>query len=75
MLSSCSVRRLLVGGVYSRCGVYSRKYDIHDDEHDIALPPINTCMCSNKRTSAEKALFLDQILHNRMLLESGKDWE
>ena len=27
-LSSCSVRRLFEGGVYSGCGVYSRKYGI-----------------------------------------------
>ena len=26
MLSSCSVWRLFKGGVYSGCGVYSRKY-------------------------------------------------
>ena len=28
-LSSCSVRRLFEGGVYSGCGVYSRKYGIY----------------------------------------------
>ena len=29
-LSSCSVRRLFEGGVYSGCGVYSRKYGMSE---------------------------------------------
>ena len=54
-LSSCSVRRLFEGGVYSGCDVYSRKYGIYGDI------PFNKCICKSQK----------QIRKGVCLLRSG----